>query len=208
MSAATRCPICGAERPHDRDELLEIGRLFRDRRYHAAGARLFESALREDPGLDGDGASPHRYEAACLAALAGSTTGADDPPPDEAGRTRFRGLALRRLEAELAAISRHLDADPTRNGEAVSGWLEKWRNSGPRRRAIPRRPGEAVRALAEGMALFLGRVGRPPGQGPWPEALRSVPALRPPPGLVRAWAAVDAQGDVQSPLGVTPPPKS
>jgi hypothetical protein len=113
----------GADRPHDRDELLEIGRLCRARRYFAAGARLFKSALREDPGLDGDGVSPPRYDAACLATLAGCAAGTDDPQPDEAERSRFRGLALRWLEAELAAISRYLDADQTRNGEAVSGWL-------------------------------------------------------------------------------------
>jgi hypothetical protein len=83
----------GAARPHDRDEALEIGRLCRDRRCYAAGARPFESALREDHGLDGDGVSPHRYDSACLANLAGCTTGAGDPPPDAAGRTRFRGLA-------------------------------------------------------------------------------------------------------------------
>ena len=53
----------------------------------------FESALRKDHGLDGDGVSPHRYDSACLANLAGCTTGAGDPPPDAAGRTRFRGLA-------------------------------------------------------------------------------------------------------------------
>jgi tetratricopeptide (TPR) repeat protein len=119
----------GADRPHDRDELLEIGRLCRDRRYYAAAARLFESALRENPVFDGNGVSPHRYDAACLAALAGCATGADDPQPDEAERTRFRGLALRWLESELAAISRYLDADKTRNREAVSGWLGHWQGT-------------------------------------------------------------------------------
>jgi tetratricopeptide (TPR) repeat protein len=118
----------GADRPRDRTELADIGQMCRDRRLYAAGARLFEAALRDAPELDGDTLSPQRCAAGLLAVLAGCRAGADDPPPGDAERAQFRGLALRWLKAELAAARRHLDADPPRNRGAVAGWMRGWRS--------------------------------------------------------------------------------
>ncbi len=96
----------GEAQPADAAERVDLALVAYGKGLHALAARLFAEAIAADPSLVEDVEAPHRYNAACSAALAGCGKGKDQPPPDPAARINLRRQALNWLGAELAARSR------------------------------------------------------------------------------------------------------
>jgi eukaryotic-like serine/threonine-protein kinase len=118
----------GEVSPKDTDERIVLTELCRIKTLHAASARFYGQAFADQPPLAENLRTGHRYNAACAAALAGSGTGKDDPPPDEAGRGKLREQALGWLRADLAAWAKVLDGgnEPARK-RAVIQTLAHWK---------------------------------------------------------------------------------
>jgi eukaryotic-like serine/threonine-protein kinase len=117
----------GVDRPKDRTELYQITCLCNDRRLYATGARACDAAFRADPSLADDPELRNRYNAACLAALAGSGRGSGEPQPDEAERCRLRARALSWLQAQLAAWSKRLEAATLEGRKVALKRLDEFR---------------------------------------------------------------------------------
>jgi serine/threonine-protein kinase len=115
----------GEAHPVDNPERLDLAEVCYGKGLHVTSTRFYADAFERDPLL-ADGRSPqHRYAAACAAALAGSGQCEDDPPPDDATKTKLRAQALDWLRADRAAWAKSLDADPKtrpRVGEVLHHW--------------------------------------------------------------------------------------
>jgi hypothetical protein len=126
---APRLPgiLRGDDRAADAAEGLVVAQFCYDKGLHAAAVRLWKEALDREPKLASDRKNVARYNAACSAALAGCGRSKDDPPPDEAARTRLRDQALQWLAAELAEWSKSLDSGgPQARPLAVQN-LQHWK---------------------------------------------------------------------------------
>ena len=117
----------GEVSPRDADERLILADLCYQKALHAASARFYGQAFADQPTLAEDLRTGHRYNAACEAALAGSGTGKDDPPPGEASRARFREQALGWLRADLAAHGKVLDGGDANARQALFKELDHWK---------------------------------------------------------------------------------
>ncbi len=132
VALAKRLPavVKGEDRPRDAAEGLALAKMGYDKGLHAAASRLWAAALESDPKLAEDRRAPHRYDAACAAALAGCGRGKDDPAPDEAARAKLRAQALGWLRAELSAWKRVAMTVAPDNKESVAGALAHWKRDG------------------------------------------------------------------------------
>jgi serine/threonine-protein kinase len=95
----------GRNRAANAAECAQYAMVCYEKRLYVAGARLYREAL---AGLSYDAGAPrgdHRYNAACLAALAASGRGEGESPRDESARAEWRMQALAWLKADLAAWS-------------------------------------------------------------------------------------------------------
>ncbi len=119
--------LAGKAKPSDAVETLGFAQLFYDKKLHAGSARLWSEAFQAQPKLADDMQVQNRYNAACAAALAGSGQGKDDPPLDDAAKTRWRKQAIDWLKADLAAWSKTLDTGPPQARQAISQTLQHWK---------------------------------------------------------------------------------
>jgi hypothetical protein len=88
----------GTARGEDR---LAFARLAYDHKKFALATRFWAEALESDPKRFDDRPTPHRYNAACAAALAAGGQGKGEPPLDDAAKAKLRGQALDWLRTEL-----------------------------------------------------------------------------------------------------------
>src|SRR5262249_16639284 len=88
-------------RVKDADERLAFADLCYKKSLYAASARLYGKAFADRPELLEDHDKYHRYNAACVAALAGCGKGKDKPPPDDSAQASLRARALDWLKADL-----------------------------------------------------------------------------------------------------------
>lgn len=112
----------GEAQPVDAAEAVVLAKLFAAKQLDAASTRLWEQAFAAEPALAEDLKAAHRYNAACVAALAGCGQGRDDPQPDDAARARLRRQALAWLQADLRL---HAERPEIEVAE-VRGALESW----------------------------------------------------------------------------------
>jgi serine/threonine-protein kinase len=117
----------GEARPSDAAHRLELADVCYRKGLHAASARFWAEAFAERPELADDVAKGHRYNAARAAALAGTGSGKDEPPPDEATRLGFREKARGWLRADLAAWARVLDGGDEPARKKVAPTLARWK---------------------------------------------------------------------------------
>jgi hypothetical protein len=94
VQAAKRAPASARER-------TEFARFCYLRKRFAAAAGFFRDALVEEPSLADDLAVGHRYNAACVATLAGCGEGKDADTLGDDARARWRAQALAWLRADL-----------------------------------------------------------------------------------------------------------
>ncbi len=129
MPLAKRLPavLRGEGRPTDADEAIVLADLCTKRSFHATASRLYEEAFAARPALAEAPLDLHRYNAACVATMAASARGKDDPRPDDAARARLREKARAWLRADLAALSKILGSGTPQAADTVAENLAHWK---------------------------------------------------------------------------------
>jgi serine/threonine protein kinase/Flp pilus assembly protein TadD len=94
---------------------------------YVASARLYGEAFSKDPKLAADLKQPHRYNAACSAALAAAGQGEDARSLPEKERTRLRRQALSWLRDDLAAYSKLAEQNKPDDSKMIQQRLSHWR---------------------------------------------------------------------------------
>jgi tetratricopeptide (TPR) repeat protein len=113
--------------PADARERLAMADLCRQYKHlYATSALFYAAAFADDPKLAEDRKELHRYNAACVAALAGSGKGADAGKIDDKERTRWRKQAHDWLTAELALWARPAEKPGPTDGPAIRKQLQHW----------------------------------------------------------------------------------
>ena len=118
----------GEARPTDAADCIALAELCLQpfQRRYAASARFFGNAFATEPKLADDLSSGNRYNAACVAALAGCGAGEDAAKLPDAERTAFRKQALDRLRADLNAWRGLLDKEPDKARPTVAEQMQHW----------------------------------------------------------------------------------
>jgi eukaryotic-like serine/threonine-protein kinase len=109
--------------PAERAELAGLCAL---KRLPRAAARFFEEAFVADPKLADDLDAGHRYDAACVSALAGRGKGKDADKLEDKERARLRRRALDWLRADLDAWGRLLAKAPHKARPLVVQKMRHW----------------------------------------------------------------------------------
>jgi tetratricopeptide (TPR) repeat protein len=118
--------LAGKATPADNGERLGLVEVCRLQSRYLAGARLYANAFTADPKLADDLKASHRYNAACLAALAAARQGIGADKLDGEEQSRLREQALAWLRAELEQWSKQLDGGRLENRQFARHKLEHW----------------------------------------------------------------------------------
>jgi len=112
IALSARLPgiLKGDDQPRDNTERLAFSLMCYHAKHFDVAARLWAAALQIDPGLGDDRQAQHRYNAACVAALAAAGKGKDEP--DDTAKLKLRGQAHAWLQAELVAWSKLRESQP------------------------------------------------------------------------------------------------
>jgi len=96
VALAKRLPaiLQGEDKPSDNAECLQFAQIAYDQKHFAAATRLWAEALGKEPKVAENRGTPHRYNAACAAALTAAGQGKDDPPADDTAKAKLRQQAL------------------------------------------------------------------------------------------------------------------
>jgi len=117
----------GKDQPKDAGEWLGFALLCQMyRKYQAAAAEFYEHAFAGDPALADNPQAPHRYNAACAAALAGCGQGKDADKLNAKERARLRRQAMDWLRADLAAWGRLLEKEPEKITPVLAKTMQHW----------------------------------------------------------------------------------
>jgi len=109
--------------PADSAEWLGLAKLCQEhKKLYAAAAGFYKEAFDAEPKLVG----PNRYDAACVAALAGCGKGKDADKLDDKERCRLRRQALDWLRADLKAKRLLLDKDANKPGPTLIWQMQHW----------------------------------------------------------------------------------
>jgi tetratricopeptide (TPR) repeat protein len=101
--------IDGKSTPASAAERIELAQLCQHyRKQYAAAARFYAEAFAAESKLAEDLGAAHRYNAACVAALAGCGEGKDADKLSEKEKTQLRGRALGWLRADLLLRGKQL----------------------------------------------------------------------------------------------------
>jgi tetratricopeptide (TPR) repeat protein/tRNA A-37 threonylcarbamoyl transferase component Bud32 len=117
----------GDAQPADAGEQIALAELCqRIKKRYAAAARLYTGAFAADTKLAGDLQRQHRYNAACVAALAAAGKGEDAAKLEAKERARLRRQALAWLQADLAAWAQVAAKTSAQDKPQVRRTLEHW----------------------------------------------------------------------------------
>lgn len=119
--------IKGEQKPANEAERLQLAQRAYEKSLPKTAVTLWSAALEANPKLGDDRQTPHRYNAACAAALAGCGKGRDDPPPSDDEKTQLRHQARDWLNAEVDAWSQLLEAANKDQRGAIAGTLQHWK---------------------------------------------------------------------------------
>ena len=119
--------IRGDEKPRDAAERVEFAYMAHKTKQFGPAARLLAESFRVDPKLAEDMKAGRRYDAACLAALAGAGKGDDKPPLDEPEKARWRKQAIDWLRADLAYWAGQAETSKAEAKALVSQKLQRWK---------------------------------------------------------------------------------
>ena len=128
LDAKLPAVLLGTEKPANAVNQIEFARLCALKKLYASAARLYADAFTAVPRLAEEPRTGFRYGAACAAALAGCGRGEDKAELDDRERARWREQARQWLQADLAAWTKALDADPVKAGELLRRMLTHWRS--------------------------------------------------------------------------------
>jgi serine/threonine protein kinase/Flp pilus assembly protein TadD len=119
--------LSGRAQPADTADRLALARLCADKHLYVAAARFLGQAFADQPSLTDDPQKNGlRYNAACVAALAGCGQGQDAGALGDEERTRLRRQALSWLRDDLRAWGRQWDQDPDHASARVAKALRHW----------------------------------------------------------------------------------
>jgi len=127
LDARLAAVLKGKETAKSDAERIQLAYRANDKTLHAASARLLAEALANNPELADDRQAQNRYNAACAASLAGSGKGTNDPPPNDAAKTKLRQQALEWLKAELVAWAKIVDSGPADMKAKLAPTLQHWK---------------------------------------------------------------------------------
>jgi serine/threonine-protein kinase len=149
IELAERLPavLRGERKPADVAESVDFAYVCQYKGLYAAAADLWRSIFTEDAGLADARRGQNRYNAACLAALAGSGQGKDADRLDAPVRETWRRQALAWLREGLAAHRKRAEAGKPEDRRAVIRSLKWWRRDADLARV---RAPEALERLAAG----------------------------------------------------------
>jgi tetratricopeptide (TPR) repeat protein len=116
----------GDAAPAGAEQCLEVAALCQRKQWHATAARFAADAFLARAKLADDLQQPHRYNAACSAALAGCGQGEDASKLTEKQRSGWRGQALDWLRADLVLRCKQLETDKPADRAAVQQALRHW----------------------------------------------------------------------------------
>jgi tetratricopeptide (TPR) repeat protein/tRNA A-37 threonylcarbamoyl transferase component Bud32 len=159
----------GQTRPADAAEGITVALLCQQhKRLYAAAVRFYAAAFTAEPKLADDLQSGHRYNAACVAALAAAGKGEDAAKLADPERAKLRQQALTWLTADLAAWTPLAEKGPPQARTAVPQTLRHWQQdpdlAGVRGDALARLPAaerDAWRKLWADVDALLKRAGTP-----------------------------------------------
>jgi serine/threonine-protein kinase len=117
----------GQDQPADAPECLGFAELCTIKKHYAAAARFYAEAFAATLSLADDLQAGHRYNAACVAAVAGCGHGEDGAKLSEAERARWRKQAREWLQADLAAWTKKLASGAAADRALVQKTLAHWR---------------------------------------------------------------------------------
>jgi Tfp pilus assembly protein PilF len=159
--------VKGELHPRDSQERLELAKLCTDSQLYRAAVTFYANAL-ADEHLVGGEKEPHRYVAACAAALAGTGYGKDVAGAGSTELAQLRYAALAWLQADLGTHAEHLAGPPGAAVEQSRWWLLYWQQdaafTGVRADALRRLPEAeqvAWRNLWAQVAALLARSSAP-----------------------------------------------
>jgi serine/threonine-protein kinase len=119
----------GDKRVEQNAQRLTLAEVARRKDLPATSARFYAESIAAEPVSVADPAtSGLRYDAACVAALAGCGKGNDDPLPDTATRAKLRGQARDWLAADLTAWSKIATAGPAKSRQTLVQALTHWKS--------------------------------------------------------------------------------
>ena len=126
LAAKLPAVLAGKIKPESAVETLDFAQICYKTGLHGGSARFWAEAFRAQPKLADDMEAHHRYNAACAAALAGCGRGKDEPPLDDASRSRWRQQAVEWLKADLAACAKTLENGSPQSRQTIAQTLEHW----------------------------------------------------------------------------------
>jgi tetratricopeptide (TPR) repeat protein len=120
--------LSGKREPADTRELIALAELCQlpSKKRYLAALQFYEEAFTAEPKLTGDQPSNARYNAACVAALAGCGRGDGADKLDTSERARLRQKALEWLRADLAAWHKVMEGERSKAAPAVRQQMEHW----------------------------------------------------------------------------------
>src|SRR5207244_1636115 len=110
--------------PQEQVELAAFCLFYKER--PRAAASFYTDAFRDEPKLADDLRAPHRYNAACAAALAAAGKGEDAGKLNDKERIRLRQQALDWLQADLSAYTRLIEKGNPNTRQAMQQHLAHW----------------------------------------------------------------------------------
>ena len=118
----------GRKQPADTAERLALAQLCQMpcKKRYASALRFYQQAFDEKPKLADDLSAQHRYNAACVAALAGCGQGVDADKLDSKERARLRQQALDWLRADLKAYRLVMEKSAGKAGPAIAKQMQHW----------------------------------------------------------------------------------
>jgi tetratricopeptide (TPR) repeat protein len=163
--------LSGQAEPDDAAEQLALAHLCVQNRHRpAAAARFYADAFAADPRLAADLRQPHRYNAACSAALAAVGQGEDAKALPDRVRLMLRRQVLRWLRDDLALYAQLAGRPDPAAKETVRQTLTHWRQDSDLASvrdpaALAQLPDDergAWRSLWDDVNALLARAGTPP----------------------------------------------
>jgi serine/threonine protein kinase/Flp pilus assembly protein TadD len=127
LDAKLAAVLQGKAKPHDAAEQLALADFCDEfKKCYAAAARFYAEAFKAEPKLAENLRQPHRYNAACAAALAGCGQGNDATQLDTQERLRWCRQALAWLRADLALWTKVLNSDDPQARATARQELTHW----------------------------------------------------------------------------------
>jgi hypothetical protein len=112
-------------KPAGTAETLKLAEVCSLKQLNVAAAGFYTEALAGKPKLANDLNAGHRFNGACVAALAGCGQGKDAGKLDDKECANLRGQAVEWLRADLTAWGRVIDNDPAKSEQMVDA-IRRW----------------------------------------------------------------------------------